>query len=108
MNGEGEPPVPLLVRLCSDRAVFEVRLQRRMSFNMDEVKRLFEATKVHEIVVYTPYILVVRDPRGAEVTLSKNGRMLVKRVLNKDEAEAVAQEVLRIALKASTLHEAPR
>jgi len=58
-------------------------------------------------VVYTPYILVVRDPRGAEVTLSKNGRMLVKRVSNQDEAEAVARELLRIALKAS-IREAPR
>ena len=108
MNGEGKPPVPLLVRICSDRAAFEVRLQRKISFNMDEVKHLFEATKSHKIVVHTPYILVLRDRKGAEVTFSKNGRMLVKRVLNKDEAEAVAREVLRIALKASTIHKGSR
>ncbi len=65
---------------------------------------MFEATKVHEMVVYTPYILVLRNPKGAEVTFSKNGRMLVKRVSNKDEAEAVAREVLSIALKASSIH----
>ena len=100
--------MPLLVRLCSDRTAFEVRLQRRISFNMDEVKRLFEATEVHEIVVHTPYILVLRNSKGAEVTFSKNGRMLVKRVSDMEEAKTVAQEVLRIALKASTIHKGPR
>lgn len=108
MSEEGEPPVPLLVRLCSDRAAFEVRLQRKIGFNMDEVKYLFEAAKSHKIVVHTPYILVLRDRKGAEVTFSKDGRMLVKRVSNKDEAEAVALEVLRIALKASTIHKRSR
>ena len=63
--------MPLLVRLCSDRTAFEVRLQRRISFNMDEVKRLFEATAAHVIVVHTPYILVLRDSKGAEVTCPK-------------------------------------
>jgi len=96
--------VPLLVRLCSDRAAFEVRLQCKISFNMDEAKHSFEAAKSHKIVVHTPYILVLRDPKGAEVTFSQDGRMLVKRAQNRDEAEAVAREVLKIALKASTIH----
>jgi len=104
MNGERKSPAPLLVKLCSDRAAFEVRLQHKISFNMDEVKYLFEAAKSHKIVVHTPYIMVLRDRKGAEVTFSKDGRMLVKSVLNEDEAEAVAQEVLRIALKASIIH----
>jgi len=108
MNEEGKPPVPLLVRLCSDRAAFEVRLQRKINFNMDEVKYLFEAAKSHEIVMHTPYILVLRDCKGSEVTFSKDSRMLVKRALNKDEAEAVAREVLRIALRASTIHKSSR
>ena len=56
MKVEGKPPEPLLVGLCSGGAAFEVRLQRKISFNMDEVKRLFEAAKSHEMVVHTPYI----------------------------------------------------
>ena len=68
---------------------------------MDEVKKLFEAKSGYEILVHTPYILVFKNPKGVEVTLSKNGRMLIKGVSGEVEANAVAQEVLRTALNAS-------
>ena len=69
---------------------------------MDEMKRLFEAARGHEILVYTPHIMILKSCREAEVTFSKDGRMLVKKVVNEAEARAVALDVLRIALKATT------
>lgn len=67
---------------------------------MDEAKRLFEGTGNYEILVHTPYIMVLKNPKGVEVTLSKNGRMLIKRISNENEARAVALDILQIALKA--------
>jgi len=68
---------------------------------MDEVKKLFEAKSGYELLVYTPYIVVFKNPTGVEVTFSKNGRMLIKGVSDESEAKAVAQEVLRTALNAT-------
>jgi len=94
------PPVPLLIRLCSEKTAFEVQMQQRVHFDMDEVKRLFEEKSDYEIMVHTPYIMVLKSQGETEVTLSKNGRMLIKRVSDEKEARAVAQDVLQTALKA--------
>jgi hypothetical protein len=65
---------------------------------MDEVKRKLEKSTGHEIVVYTPHIIIVRS-RTAETTLSNDGRMLIKRVPNEAEATLVAREILQAILK---------
>jgi len=97
---EQNSSVPLLIRLCSEKAAFEVRMQQRVRFDMDEVKHLFEEAGGYEIFAPNPYIMVLKSPRGAEVTLSSNGRMLIKRVSGESEARAVAHDVLQVALKA--------
>ena len=68
---------------------------------MGEVKKLFEAKSGYKMLVHTPYIVVFKNPTGVEVTLSKNGRMLIKGVSGESEARAVAQEVLRTASNAT-------
>ncbi len=90
-------PMPFSVRLCSDKAAFEVKIQRKISFNMADLERLLKSMKENEIIVNTPHIVIFRS-KGAEVTLSRNGRMLIKKVLDKEEARAVAGEVLRVLL----------
>lgn len=97
---ERDKPLPLLVKLCSDKAAFEALPRRRVSFNMNTIRQLFEASQNFEILVYTPYIIILRSREGREVTFSKDGRMLLKKVLNEDEATALAYSVLEIASKA--------
>jgi len=100
MTNEEKPSIPLFVKLCSDKAAFEVRTQRKVLFNMDMVRRLFEACHDSKIVVYTPHMIVLRNGR-AEATLSKNGRMLIKRVANESEATQVAHKIWQTALPAA-------
>ena len=40
--------------------------------------------------------------QGVEVTVSRDGRMLIRRVTDTAEAEMVAKDVLRLVLKAAT------
>jgi len=91
--------IPFVVKLCSDKAAFEVRIQRKISFNMADLERLLRSVKENEIIVDTPHILIFKT-KGAEVTLSRNGRMLIKKVKNEEDATAVAHEVLQIVSKA--------
>jgi len=102
MQNEHRSMIPFFVKLCSDKAAYEVKFQRKIYFAMDRLKQLFETTEKYEQVVYTPHITIIRSRKGAEVTFSKDGRILIKRVLDKSEAEAIAEDVLQIALGAST------
>jgi len=91
---------PLLVKLCSDKAAFEVIPRRRVFYNMNMVRQLFEAGENFEILVYTPYIIIIKSREGGEVTFSKDGRMLLKKISNADEAAALAYGVLEIVSRA--------
>ncbi len=102
MENEHRSMIPFFVKLCSDRSAYEVKLQRKPFFIMDRLKQLLEATRDYELVVWTPHIMIVRTCKGTEVTFCKDGRILIKKVLNKSEAEAIAEDVLQIALENST------
>lgn len=101
MSKQQKPSTPpsLLIKLCSEKTAFEVKIQQRLRFNMGEVEKTFEAKSGYKITVHTPYILVFKNPNGVEVTLTKSGRMLIKGVAGEEEAKAVAQEVLQTASK---------
>jgi len=94
MIREIESSPQLSVKLCSDRAAFEARTAKKLSLNMGEVKRTLEESKEHKIVVYTPHIIILKSG-FAETTLSRDGRMLIKRVSNEAEATKLAQRILR-------------
>jgi len=98
MAGEGVSPLQVSVRLCSDKAAFEARPAHRLSLNMSEVKRTLERSEEHEIVVYTPYMLILKIGK-VEITLSRDGRMLIRRVSNEVEAAQVARQIFRTILK---------
>jgi len=98
-----EKSIPLLVKLCSDKAAFEARPQRRVSFDMNKMRQLFEASESYGILVHTPYLIILKSKTDMEITFSEDGRMLLKKVSNEEEAKALAYDVFKVALKASKL-----
>ncbi|RLI44724.1 hypothetical protein DRO69_06740 [Candidatus Bathyarchaeota archaeon] len=101
MVDEKKKSIPLLVKLCSDKAAYEARPQRKVSFDLNKLQKLFKAVDNYQILVYTPYIIVLKNKRGKEVTFSEDGRMLLKNVSGESEAKALACDVFEMALKAS-------
>ena len=102
MERKQESPMSFFVKLCSDKAAYEARLKRQTSFNLLHVKHLFEATGEYQILVDTPHILILKNSKKREVTFSKDGRIIIKKVADKAEAEKVAQEIFQTALKTSS------
>ncbi len=88
----------LIVKLCSDRSAFEARPMKQLTLDLGKVKLTLEQYGRHEIVVDTPHIIIVRSG-DAETTLSRDGRMLIKRVLSEDEATRVAHQILDAIFK---------
>jgi len=66
---------------------------------MDDAKQRLEETADCRMMVSTPHLLIFRCGR-AEVTLSRDGRMLIKRVKDEDEARLVACKAWQIILRA--------
>lgn len=65
---------------------------------MDNAKQKLESSGQNKILIYTPHMIILRSNR-AETTLSKDGRMLIKRVSNEAEATQVAQQILATIIK---------
>ncbi|UCD39673.1 MAG: hypothetical protein JSV87_04480 [Candidatus Bathyarchaeota archaeon] len=95
MVNETSQSLPFSVRLCSDKAAFEVKIHRNIYVDITDLGRLLKSAKETEIIADTPHIIIFRS-KGAEVTLSSNGRMLIKKVENEKEAAAVATEILSV------------
>jgi hypothetical protein len=89
---------PLLVKLCSDKLSFEARTQKRLCLNMNKAKRNLEGSEEHKIVVHTPHMIIFRTGK-AEITLSKDGRMLIRKVPDEKEATRLARQTLRTILE---------
>jgi hypothetical protein len=70
---------------------------------MNKLHNLLETIDNYQILVYTPYIIVLKSKGGSEVTFSEDGRMLLKNVSGENEAKELACNVLEAALKASKL-----
>lgn len=90
------------VKLCADKAAYEAKFSQNLRFDMSSVKKAFEDSKRFQIVLFTPHLIILKDARRPEITLSKDGRMLIKEASSKNQAEAIVEDVLQVALKAST------
>ncbi len=88
----------LIVKLCSDKAAFEARPNRTLSLNMLNARQMIENSGQNKILVYTPHMIIF-ESKKAEITLSKDGRMLIKRATNEAEATRVARQILATILK---------
>jgi len=93
-----KPNLGLIVKLCSDKAAFEAKPIKALSINMDNARQRLETCGQNKILIYTPHMIILRN-NNAETTLSKDGRMLIKRVSNEAEAVQVAQQILTAILK---------
>jgi len=93
-----KPNLGLIVKLCSDKAAFEAKPIKTLSINMDSAKQKLETSGQNKILVHTPHMIILRNNK-AETTLSKDGRMLIKRVSDEAEAAQVAQQILTTILR---------
>ncbi len=95
-----EIPVPMLFELCSGGTAYEARPQIKTRIKLDVLLEAIRAHPNYEILAYTPYMLIVKTPRGVEVSATRQGKLLIKRVQNEQEARIAAYDILRIGVPA--------
>jgi hypothetical protein len=88
---------PLFFRLCSDHLSVEAIPRRRLSIDILGMKD--KSVREHELIMWTPHFVVLKNSNGQEITLRRDGRMVIRKANDEQAARLAATNVMRIALK---------
>ncbi len=90
----------MLFELCSGGTAYEARPQIKTRIKLDALLEILRKHPGYEILAYTPYMLIVKAPTGAEISTTRQGKLLIKRVESETEARTAAYDILRIGANA--------
>jgi hypothetical protein len=83
-------------RLCSDHLSVEALPRRRLKVNINRMKG--HPIREHELIFWTPVLVVLRARGGSEITLRRDGRMIIRKATSEDAARECAARVLEVIL----------
>ncbi len=88
---------PLFFKLCSDHLSIEAIPRRPLAIDFAELKE--RSFSEHELMMWTPHFVVLKNTSGLEITLRKDGRMVIRKAATEQIARDAAVEVMRLVLK---------
>jgi len=90
----GDPGEQLFFKLCSDHLSVEAIPKRRIRLDLAKLKD--SMIQGHEVMMWTPQLVVLRNEGGQEITLRKDGRMVIRKAGSEQLAEQTAAEVMKL------------
>ena len=87
--------VPLFFKLCSDHLSIEAIPRKPLIIDLNGIRE--HVPQEHEILMWTPHFVVLRNSNGHEITLRKDGRMVVRKAANEEDARHAATQIMSIA-----------
>ncbi len=87
----------LFFRLCSDHVSIEAIPKRPVKIDFIKLKE--RSIQDHELMMWTPHFVVLKNRSGEEITLRKDGRMVIRKVPSELVARRAAAEVMNLVLK---------
>ena len=97
MVGSEENDVPLFFKLCSDHLSVEAIPRKALAINIEGMRN--NSIREHEVIMWTPHFVVLKNSTGQEITLRRDGRMVVRKANTEQVARDAATNVMRLALK---------
>lgn len=86
--------VQLFFKLCSDHLAVEAIPRGRVRIDLVKAKDHLDAE--YCVAMWTPHFLVLKGLSGEEITLRKDGRMIVRNAGSEEKARAAATRVLTL------------
>jgi hypothetical protein len=87
----------LYFRLCSDHISIEAIPKKLINIDFNKMKE--SSVQGYEFLMWTPHFVVIRNRSGQEITLRKDGRMVIRKVASELVARQAAAEVMSFVLK---------
>jgi hypothetical protein len=91
------PNAQLYFRLCSDHISIEAVPKKQLSLDLSWIRD--NRIRDYDLLMWTPHFVVLRTATGEEVTVRKNGRMLVRKAASEKTAKNIASTMLGIVLE---------
>ena len=82
----------LFFKLCSDHLSIEAIPRRTVQIDIASLKN--RAMSGFELMLWTPHFVVLRNRERQEITLRKDGRMVIRNVESEPVARRAAAEVM--------------
>lgn len=92
-----ESSMPLFFKLCSDHLSIEAIPRKTLSIDIESMKD--KSIQEHEVMMWTPHFVVLKNSSGQEITLRRDGRMVIRNANTEEVAREAATKVMRLALK---------
>jgi hypothetical protein len=86
----------LFFRLCSDHLSIEAIPKRHVRMNFDRIKET--PLPNYEVLMWTPQFVVLRNMKGHEITVRKDGRMVIRKAVSESAARTSATETWDVLL----------
>ena len=84
-------------RLCSDHVSIEAIPRTIIRINLAKLKG--HRPGDWDVLIWTPHFVVLKNPNGHEITLRKDGRMIVRNASSESRARQLAAETMKWVLK---------
>jgi len=91
----------LFFKLCSDHLSIEAIPRRAIRIDIAELKE--RAILGLELMLWTPHFVVLRNRGGQEITLRKDGRMIIRKAESEPVAKRAAAEVMNAVFAGSKI-----
>lgn len=82
----------MFFKLCSDHLSIEAIPRRTIRIDIAELKH--RAISGFELMLWTPLFVVLRNREGQEITLRRDGRMIIRKAESEPDAKRAAAEVM--------------
>jgi hypothetical protein len=84
----------LFFKLCSDHLSIEAIPRKATRIDLAQFKD--RAVPGHKTMLWTPHFVVLRNAEGHEITLRRDGRMIIRKASSEQVAKRAADEVMRV------------
>jgi hypothetical protein len=87
----------LFFRICSDHLSIEAIPKKRVRVDLNKLRD--SALDRYRIIMWTPHFAVLKTRKGHEVTIRKDGRMVIRKAGSESMARKAASEILQLVLR---------
>ena len=89
--------LPLFFKLCSDHLSVEAIPRKSLAVDIDGMKG--QPIDKHELMMWTPHFVILKNKTGEEITLRRDGRMIVRKASSEQLAHAAATDVISLVMR---------
>jgi hypothetical protein len=81
------------LKLCSDKAAFEVKSKKSIKLNLQEIGEELAILAKMKIRVILPVILILEGNEGHSITIYPSGRMLLRKFASEESARQIVMTI---------------